>query len=149
MNSGVNMSGKRIQITRTFDAPRDIVFSFWSTAERLQQWSGCKEALRCDIEMDFRPGGSFTQKMQIAACGDFTITGKYTEIVAPEKIVYDVNLGPAITRVTVQFLAEGDRTKVVLTQEGLPDEFLCNTVSQGTTESFEKLESLLAVGHSA
>jgi len=32
---------------------------------------------------------------------------------------------------------------MVLTQKGLPDEKLCQIVSQGTVESFDKLEQLL------
>jgi uncharacterized protein YndB with AHSA1/START domain len=145
MKSEVNTSGKRLQITRTFDAPRTVVFGWWSTAEKLQQWSGCKDAVRCEVEMDFRTGGSFTQKMQIAGCGEFTVTARYIEVSEPERIIYDADLGPATTRVTVEFFELGDQTKVVLTQEGFPDEFVCQTVSQGTRESLEKLTSLIAV----
>jgi uncharacterized protein YndB with AHSA1/START domain len=54
-----------LQITRVFDAPRALVFTYWTQAGKLQQWSGCKETTKCEIEMDFRVGGSFTQKMNI------------------------------------------------------------------------------------
>lgn len=110
----------------------------------MQQWSGCKEATHCEIQMDFRVGGGFTQKMQIAGKGEFTITGKYDEIVVPEKIAYHADLGFGVTRVVIEFFEQGDRTKVVLTQEGLPDDFLSQTVSHGTTESFDKLDAILA-----
>jgi uncharacterized protein YndB with AHSA1/START domain len=136
---------KSLQITRVFDAPRELVFSWWTEGAKMQQWSGCKEATRCEIRMDFRVGGGFTQKMQIAGKGEFTITGKYDEIVAPERIAYHVDLGFGVTRVLVEFFDQGNRTKVVLTQEGFPDDFLSQTVSQGTTESFDKLESILAI----
>ena len=144
MKSEVKISGKRLQITRTFDAPRNVVFGWWSQAEKLQQWSGCKDAVKCEIEMDFRTGGSFTQKMQIAGHGEFSLTGRYAEIVEPEKIVYDADLGFGVTRVTVEFFEHRNQTRVVLTHEGFPDEFLCGTVSQGTTESLDKLDLLLA-----
>ena len=144
MNSEVKITGNRLQITRLFDAPRDRVFSWWTEAEKLQQWSGCKEATHCRIEMDFRVGGSFTQTMQITGCGEFTFTGKYEEIVKPERIAYHADLGYAVTRVLVEFFDQDNRTKVVLTQEGFPNEFLCSTVSQGTAESFDKLDSLLS-----
>jgi len=143
MNPEVKITGNKLEITYIFDAPRPAVFDWWSKAEKLQQWSGCKEATLCEVKMDFRIGGGFTQKMQIADKGDFTITGKYEEIVIPEKIAYTANLGPAITRVTVEFFAQGKQTKVVLKHEGLPDETICKIVSQGTMESLEKLESLL------
>jgi uncharacterized protein YndB with AHSA1/START domain len=135
---------KSLQITRIFDAPRELVFRWWTDGEKMQQWSGCKEATRCEIQMDFRVGGGFTQKMQIGGKGEFTITGKYDEIVAPEKIVYRADLGFGVTRVQVEFIEHGSQTKVVLTQEGFPNDFLSQTVTQGTTESFDKLESILA-----
>src|SRR6266853_1131392 len=57
MKSEVKISGNRIQITQVFDAPRPLVFAWWTQAEKLQQWSGCKAATKCEIEMDFRGGG--------------------------------------------------------------------------------------------
>jgi uncharacterized protein YndB with AHSA1/START domain len=144
MKSEVKITGNRLQITRIFDAPRELVFSWWTQAEKLQQWSGCKDATKCEIEMDFRVGGSFTQKMQIAGAGEFSFSGDYEEIVEPERIVYRANFGPATTRVSVEFFEERNGTKVVLIHEGFPDEFFCKTVSQGTDESFDKLDSLMA-----
>jgi uncharacterized protein YndB with AHSA1/START domain len=144
MKSEMKIEGNRLTVTRLFDAPRRLVFGWWTQAEKLQQWSGCKEATRCEITMDFRVGGSFTQKMQIAGAGEFSFSGTYDEIVAPERIVYHANFGPAVTRVSVEFFEQGKGTKVVLTHEGCPDEIFCKAVSQGTAESFEKLDSLMA-----
>jgi uncharacterized protein YndB with AHSA1/START domain len=147
MKSEIRISGNRLQITRVFDAPRHLVFGWWAQAEKLQQWSGCKEATRCEIVMDFRVGGSFTQKMQIAVNGEtceFSLSGTYDEIVEPERIVYHANFGHAITRVIVEFFEQGKGTKVVLTHEGCPNDFFCKTVSQGTSESLDKLDALVA-----
>jgi hypothetical protein len=47
-------------------------------------------------------------------------------------------------RVVVEFFEQGQGTKLVLTHEECPDDFFCRTVSQGTTESLEKLDSLVA-----
>jgi uncharacterized protein YndB with AHSA1/START domain len=146
MKSEVEIGGNRVRITRLFDAPRAVIFDWWTQAEKLQRWSGCKDCMRCEIEMDFRVGGGFTQKMQIAGAGQFTLYGTYEEIAAPDRIVYCVNLGPATTRVTVEFSDHGAGTKVVMTHEGLPDEFLCKTVAQCTIESLEKLEAMTGRG---
>jgi uncharacterized protein YndB with AHSA1/START domain len=144
MKSEVKTTGNRMQITRVFDAPRERVFAAWKTRELLQRWSGCKETTKNEIEMDFRVGGSFTQKMHIAGVGEYTIRGVYDEIIEPERIAYHVDLGPATTRVTVEFFEQGKQTRVVLTQEGFPDPNLCKMVSRGTEESLDKLEKLLA-----
>ncbi|HEX4807549.1 MAG TPA: SRPBCC domain-containing protein [Bryobacteraceae bacterium] len=144
MKSEVKVSGNRLQITRVFDAPRRLVFAWWTKPEKLRQWSGCKEATKCEIEMDFRAGGSFTQKMRIGGACEFTFSGTYDEIVEPERIIYHASFGYAVTKVTVEFFEHGKGTKLVLTHEGCPDEVFCNTVSQGTVESLDKLDSLTA-----
>jgi uncharacterized protein YndB with AHSA1/START domain len=143
MKSEVKITDDRLQMTRVFNAPRHIVFGWWSEAEKLQQWSGCKETTRCEIRMDFRVGGSFTQTMQIAGAGEFTFTGTYDEIVVPERIAYHADFGQFTTRIVVEFIEQGNGTKIVLVQDGFPDEFHCKTVSQGTSEAWEKLASLL------
>jgi len=144
MKSEVKITEKQVQITRVFDAPRERVFAAWKRPELLQRWSGCNDSTKVEVTMDFRVGGSFIQKLHISGKGEYTITGKYDEIVEPEKIVYQVNLGPATTRVTVEFREQGQQTRVVLTQEGFPDPTLGKIVSEGTSESFEKLAELLA-----
>jgi uncharacterized protein YndB with AHSA1/START domain len=144
MKSEIKISGNRLQVTRVFDAPRESVFRWWSQAEMLQQWSGCKDATRCDVEMDFRVGGSFRQTMQIAG-NPFTINGTYEEIVVPERIRYCLDMGMAVTHVLIEFLQDGKRTKVVLTQDGFPSEDLCHIVSHGTDESLDKLDAILSV----
>jgi uncharacterized protein YndB with AHSA1/START domain len=82
--------------------------------------------------------------MQIADKGEFSFSGTYEEIVEPERIVYSANIGPAVTRVRVEFFEEGKGTKLVVTHDGLPDEFFCKTIGQGTAESFDKLDALVA-----
>ncbi len=144
MKSEIKISARRLEITRLFDAPRELVFSCWKTAEKLQQWSSCKEAVRCEVQMDFRVGGSFTQKMHIAGAGEYQITGTYDEIVEPERIAYHVDFGPVVTQVLVEFFEQGNQTKVVLTHDGLPEESFSKNVSRGTAESLEKLDHLLA-----
>ena len=131
-----------LQITRIFEAPREKVFGWWSDGDSMQQWSGCKDCTRCRIDMDFRGGGGFTQRMQLGDKGEYTIT--YERIVAPELIVYRTDLGVAMTRVTIEFHEHGSGTEVVLTQEGLPGG-VRDIVAQGTRESFARLEPLLAV----
>jgi len=132
MKSEVKVTGNRLQVTRVFDAPRSVVFANWKQAEKLQQWWGCKETAKVESSMDFRVGGSFTHKMHITGAGECLIVGQYDEIVEPEKISYHSDFGEMIMRVTVEFFEQGRQTRIVLTQEGLPDQNLVNIVSQGT-----------------
>jgi len=80
--------GKEFVITRTLDAPREVVFKAWTEAERLAQWWGPKG---CAIEvgkLEVRPGGTFLYCMKMP--NGSVMWGKfvYREIVAPERLVF-------------------------------------------------------------
>ncbi|HXS97459.1 MAG TPA: SRPBCC domain-containing protein [Candidatus Limnocylindrales bacterium] len=138
----MNQAGQ-LRIVREFAAPRPEVFSWWAAPEKLSQWSGCKEATTCRVEMDFRVGGSFTQRMQLQGLGEFVITGRYEEIVVPERIVYVADLSFATSRVAVEFTETVTGTRVTVSQEGLDHPVVFDNVSRGTADSFAKLETLL------
>lgn len=144
MKSEVNVGDNRLQMTRVFDAPRHLVFAFWKDAHLVRQWWGCKDTTKVECSMDFRVGGSFTYVMQIRGAGEFSYSGQYDEIIEPEKIAYHADFGGTITRVIVEFIDLGAQTKMVLTQVGFPAQSICEMVSQGTDEAFDKLSSLLA-----
>ena len=143
MKSDVKIGNNRLQITRVFDAPRQLVFSFWKDAGKVTQWWGCKETTKVECDMDFRVGGTFTYKMQITGAGEFSYQGQYDEIIEPEKIAYHGDFGGTTTRVLVEFIEQGEQTKLVLTQEGFPMQNICVMVSQGTTEALDKLDQML------
>jgi uncharacterized protein YndB with AHSA1/START domain len=144
MKSELKVDDNRLQIIRIFDAPRDVVFGFWKDANRLQQWWGCKDTTGVQCTMDFRPGGSFAYIMQIAGTGEFAYKGQYDEIIEPEKIAFHADFGPITTRVVVEFIDQGAQTKMILTQTGFPSQNICEMVSRGTLESFDKIDALLA-----
>ncbi len=144
MKSEVTVGDNRLQITRIFNAPRQLVFAFWKEVERIKQWWGCKDTTKVECQMDFRVGGTFTYVMQITGAGEFSYKGQYDEIVEPEKIAYHADFGGTITRVVVEFFDLGAQTKMVLTQVGFPAQEICKMVSQGTTEAFDKLDALVA-----
>ena len=76
-----------LTLTRTFDAPRDLVFAAFSKCEHLKHWWGPTGWTLPVCEMDFRPGGSWYYCMGGPdgenSCGLMT----YQEIVEPERIV--------------------------------------------------------------
>ena len=74
-------------ISRTFDAPRELMWKAWSERARLMEWFGPKGFKMPAAKMDFRPGGSFHYCME-SPNGD-EMWGKfvYREIIAPERIV--------------------------------------------------------------
>jgi uncharacterized protein YndB with AHSA1/START domain len=75
-------------LTRTFDAPRDLVFKAWAESERLARWWGPKGFTLLVGKLEFRPGGVFHYAMRSpdgrAMWGKFV----YRAIVPPERIVF-------------------------------------------------------------
>ena len=52
-------SGSRgLVMTRTFNAPRQVVFQAWTDPERLKRWWGPKHFTNPVCELDLRPGGA-------------------------------------------------------------------------------------------
>ena len=46
-------------ISRTFDAPRDLVWKAFTEPERMKQWWGPKGFTVIASNMDLRPGGTY------------------------------------------------------------------------------------------
>lgn len=75
-------------ITRTFDAPRELVFKAFTESEHLQHWWGPKGWILSVSTLELRPGGIFHYSQESA--DGHKMWGKfvYSEIVAPEKLVF-------------------------------------------------------------
>ena len=80
-------AGQEFVITRSFDAPRELVFKAFTEPERMKQWWGPKGFTVITSKMDLRPGGFYHYGMR--APDGSTMWGKmvYREIVRPERIV--------------------------------------------------------------
>lgn len=85
--SGSGVDGDFV-ITRTFDAPRELVFKAFTDPERMQHWWGPKGFSVVKAKMDLRPGGFYLYGMK-GPDGDM-MWGKfvYREIVAPQRLVF-------------------------------------------------------------
>ena len=84
-----------VLITRIFDAPRELVFRAWTDPERLAQWyapHGCTIAFR---HLDVREGGAFHSVIHTPDGKDCWCRGVYSELVAPERIVYTMAVADA------------------------------------------------------
>lgn len=49
--------GKEFVISRTFNAPRELVWKAWTEPERMAQWWGPKGVKSHSVKMEFRSGG--------------------------------------------------------------------------------------------
>jgi uncharacterized protein YndB with AHSA1/START domain len=74
-------------ITRTFDAPRELVWQAWTEREHMQWW-GPKGVTIHHARLDLRSGGTFHYCMKTA--DGQAMWGKWVirEIVRPERLVF-------------------------------------------------------------
>jgi uncharacterized protein YndB with AHSA1/START domain len=88
------VTSKPFILTRTFDAPRKLVWEVMTQAEHLKHWMGPTGQLS-HATVDLRPGGIFHYGM--AMPGGTVMWGKWTfkEIVPPEKLVVIVAFSDA------------------------------------------------------
>ncbi len=74
-------------ITRTFDAPRELVWKAWTERDRLLEWFGPKGFKMTVATLDLRPGGIFHYGMTGPDGKEMWGKFVYREIVEPERIV--------------------------------------------------------------
>lgn len=75
------------EMTRTFDAPRELVWQAWTERDRLMQWFGPVGCKLTVAELDLRPGGTFHYCMHTPDGNEMWGKFVYREIVPPERIV--------------------------------------------------------------
>jgi len=112
--------GHEIEVTRTYDAPRALVFEVWTKEEHLKHWYAPKPFTVPEVESDPTEGGTYRLAMRSPEGQVFWTQGTYREVVPPERFVMSQGvLGPdgeplfeAVTTVTLT--EEGGRTTVTV-----------------------------------
>lgn len=151
-----------IVLTRFLDAPRELAWKVWTEPALVMQWWGPKGYTSPSCTSDFRVGGTYLFCMRSPAGRDFWSTGKYREIVRPEKIVCTdsfsdekgtvvpatyYGLGqevPLEMFVTVTFEVQAGRTRLTLQHAGIPAGDMNDLTKAGWNESLDKFTGVLA-----
>lgn len=78
-----------LTITRTFDAPRALVWEAWTNPEHAMHWWGPKHHPATSIEWDARVGGRWRNCLREVETGDLLWHGGvFREVVAQERLVF-------------------------------------------------------------
>jgi uncharacterized protein YndB with AHSA1/START domain len=122
----------KLQLTRVFDAPRELVFRAWTDEKQFAQWFGaaaCGGATLRKVKADARVGGKYRLQVQKPDGEFFTSVGVYREVKPPERLVFTwqfekdgssddfEEVEPPEMLVTVEFKAHGQQTELTLTHE--------------------------------
>ncbi|MFO1023348.1 MAG: SRPBCC domain-containing protein [Planctomycetales bacterium] len=78
-------------ITRTFEAPRALVYEAWTNPRHMAQWWGPAAFTNPICNIDLRPGGNYYFSMRSPAGIDYPCSGTYQEIIPNERLVMTID----------------------------------------------------------
>ena len=139
-----------LKITRTFDAPRTLVFDAWTNPESEVGWWGPKDFSKLMQEIDLQVGGRHRLGM-VSPKGEKHVSGGvYHEIVPPERLVMteaweDSRGMPGHeTLVMINLVERNGKTEMTFEQTGFEDAATRNSHREGWTEAFDALADAMA-----
>jgi uncharacterized protein YndB with AHSA1/START domain len=154
-------NGKELVIERVFDAPREMVWRFWTEPELFMKWWGPEHFTSPTCVMDVRVGGKYLWCMRGPDGKDFYSTGVFSEVAPVEKLAYtdsfadpEGNAVPAsyygmedfpmesFVTVVLEELSEG-KTKMVVKHIGVPEGEMGENTQVGWNQSFDKMATAL------
>jgi uncharacterized protein YndB with AHSA1/START domain len=154
MNQGSEHTTQELIITRTIQAPRELVFRAWTEPEHLKHWWGPAGADMQVIRMDLRPGGVFHYSQRLEGGPEMYGVFVYREVTPPSHLVYVNSFADATGNIirnpwsadwpleilnTLSFEAQGGQT--LLTMRGAP-----RNASEAERRAFEGAQPMVQQG---
>jgi uncharacterized protein YndB with AHSA1/START domain len=134
-------------MSRTFDAPRALVFAAHTEAEHLRHWWGRGNPL--EVAIDFRVGGTW-RFVETADGKQHAFRGEFREIAAPDTFTWTFEYEPMAGQIAVEkfvFTEEDGRTTVTSTthfdSQQERDGMLQSGMEQGANQSYAALDAYL------
>lgn len=143
----------RVNLKRTFDAPRALVWKAWTDQKMMAQWFGPRGFTAPVCELDVRVGGSLRIVMRGPDGNEYPMKGTFREVVVPERLVFTNiatdNDGKHLLEgeTTVIFAEAGGKTVLTLDTHAvgcvpIAPQMLAG-MEAGWAQSIDKLEELV------
>lgn len=154
-----HLEEKLIVVSRSFDAPLELLWKAWIEPEHFMKWYGPKDFTTPSCEIDLKVGGRHLWSMKSPDGMQMFYTGTYKEIVPMERIVYTDSLSdakgnvmsptvmgmpdgsPETMDVTVTFAHEDGKTTVTVSHVGHGEG--ADLAGVGWEQAFDKLTAVL------
>ena len=138
-------SEREIEMTRLFDAPRELVFEAFTNPEHVPRWFGPRGWSVPVCEIDLRPGGAWRYVLRGPNGEDMGMSGVYQEIAPPDRVVttesFDDYPGESLNTLTLT--EEDGKTRYTVTvlyaDKETRDAVLASGMSEGAAETLERL----------
>ena len=110
----------RVVVRRRMPAPQQVVYESWIDPEGIRQWMCPGDIVSAEATLDVRVGGAFRIMMR-SKDKVHEHVGTYQVVDPPAKLVFTwsgLENPNEITLVTVEFIAHGEESELVITHEG-------------------------------
>ena len=141
---------RELIVTRTFNAPPDIVFRAWSQPELFRRWWMPKSISGVSLvlcELGVRTGGKYRLEFSGGGSNTMAFHGKYLEVIPNERIVWTNDEGEAGAITTVTFEDQDGTTRLTF-HEAHPTKEALEEALQGSAaglpEQLAQLDELLS-----
>ena len=144
---------QEIVITRSFDAPRELVFKAFTDADAVRQWWGPDGSATSVDRLEARPGGRWRFVEREREGNEDGFHGVYHETLAPERLVntFEYEGMPGHVLLETVVLEEQDG-RTLMTDTSVfqsvadRDGMLQSGMETGAAESYARLDDYLAKG---
>ena len=144
-------SDVELVVTRTFNAPRQLIYEVWTNPKYLPQWMLGPEGWTMPVcEIDLRVGGAWHFVWRKDDGGEMEMRGVYREIKPPERVVSTESWGgpwpeTVNTLVLTEHAGKTTMTLTILYPSKAAREAATQTgMTKGMAMTFERLEAFLA-----
>jgi uncharacterized protein YndB with AHSA1/START domain len=141
-------SDTELVLSRTFDAPKELVFAAHTEADHIRHWWGRGNPL--DVTIDFRVGGTW-RFVETADGQEHAFRGEFREIQAPDTFTWTFEYEPMAGHVAVEryvFTEQAGRTTVTstttFTSQADRDGMIQSGMEAGVEQSYAALDAYLA-----
>lgn len=152
-----------VVITRTFDAPVELVWQAWTDPEHVKRWWGPKDFNSPFTRIDLREGGNYLFGMRAPdwmGGGVNYSGGTYIKIVPMERLEFTQSLMdehgnrikpeigmpadfPPEVRTLILFTAKGNQTEITITEMAWKEGQMRDFAELGMRQSLDKLAETL------
>jgi uncharacterized protein YndB with AHSA1/START domain len=142
---------REIVMTRTFNAPRELVFEAFTKPEHIREWWGVENSLTT-VELDATVGGEWHFTATDPEGNEWPFHGEFRELSAPSRIVFTqmLDVDPFRDKTMVVAIDLADAAGKTYMTETLTfdskedrDGMLESGMETGASESLDRLEELM------
>ncbi|HEY4325381.1 MAG TPA: SRPBCC family protein [Mucilaginibacter sp.] len=146
-NTKSNTKDRELLMSRTLNAPVDLVWEVWTKPEHLANWWGPNGFTNTITTMDVRPGGEWDLVMHGPDGTDYNNKSVFKEVVLCKKIVYEHASSPKFVA-TIEFEDMGEKTQITWhmlfeTKEQFIQVVKTFKADEGLKQNLEKLDAYL------